>query len=119
MGLKDSGKRQNFTTGAVRDTQENKGRYDLLSIPAMRRLAQHMEKGADKYAERNWEKGIPASRCFSSAMRHMFQWMDGKGDEDHLAAAMWNIMVIMHFEERKPEMIDVPERSSDQEGVFE
>jgi len=106
--LPDSGKREDFDTGAVRDTQENKGRYDLITPIGMRRVAIHYERGAQKYDERNWEKGIPASRCFSSAKRHLDKWLMGMDDEDHLAAAVWNILAIMHFEEVLPEMIDRP-----------
>lgn len=105
--LHDSGERQEFDTGAVRDPQQGKGRYDLISPYALKRLALHYEAGAAKYDDRNWEQGIPASRCFSSAVRHLFQWLAGQRDEDHLAAAAWNIFAIIHFEEVKPEMIDV------------
>lgn len=107
--LEDSGARKEFETGAVRDIQEDKGRYDLLSPYALKRVAVHYERGGVKYAERNWEKGIPASACFSSAIRHLFRWLAGERGEDHLAAAVWNIMSIMHFEEVMPEMIDTPE----------
>jgi hypothetical protein len=30
--VKDSGKRQNFKSGSVRDSREKKGRYDLTAI---------------------------------------------------------------------------------------
>lgn len=105
--IHDSGERQEFDTGAIRDPSKGKGRYDLISPYALRRLALHYEAGAGKYTDRNWEKGIPMSRCFSSAVRHLFQWVTGQKDEDHLAAAAWNIFAIMHFEEVKPEMLDI------------
>lgn len=35
MTLQDSGKREEFSTGAVRDTQENKGRCDLLPLDCL------------------------------------------------------------------------------------
>src|SRR5262245_60354782 len=44
--LQDSGVRQQFETGAVRDTQSGKGRFDLLPPAAMLRIAKHFEKGA-------------------------------------------------------------------------
>ncbi len=105
--LEDSGERQQFDTGAVRDPAEGKGRYDLITPHGLRRLALHYEAGAKKYDDRNWERGIPASRCFSSAVRHLYRWLNGERKEDHLAAAAWNIFAIMHFQEEKPEMIDV------------
>lgn len=105
--LHDSGERQQFNTGAVRDPAKGKGRYDLISPHALKRLALHYEAGAEKYADRNWEKGIPMSRCFSSAVRHLFQWLAGMRNEDHLAAAAWNVFAIMHFEAVKPGMMDI------------
>lgn len=97
--VKDSGKRQSFDTGAVRDIQEGKGRYDLLSPIFMKRLAQHTENGAKKYGDRNWEKGIPVSRYLDSAIRHLFAYIEGNRDEDHLAAVAWNVQGAIHTEE--------------------
>ena len=37
--LDDSGERQQYATGAVRDLATGKGRYDLISPIALRRLA--------------------------------------------------------------------------------
>lgn len=97
--IKDSGEQQEFKTGAVRDTHEGKGRYDLISVIFKRRLARHTAEGALKYGERNWEKGMPLSRCLDSAMRHLDNFLEGDDEEDHLAAAAWNLMVMIHVEE--------------------
>jgi hypothetical protein len=97
--LKDSGERQAFDTGAVRDTQTGKGRFDLMSPIALRRVAEVYRKGAEKYAERNWEKGMPISRCLDSALRHLNQYREGLRDEDHLGQAAWNVMAAIHYEE--------------------
>ncbi len=97
--IKDSGKREDFPTGAVRDTEEGKPRYDLISVPAMTRLAHHLRKGAEKYNARNWEKGMDYSRLYSSALRHLMQWSAGDRDEDHLAAVLFNVMALAHFDE--------------------
>ena len=56
FGMKDSGKRQKFDTGAVREPTENKGRYDLISPIALKRLAVVYEKGA-----KNTEKRLDQS----------------------------------------------------------
>ncbi|MDE1855035.1 MAG: hypothetical protein KGH57_01795 [Candidatus Micrarchaeota archaeon] len=97
--LKDSGKKQVFDSGAQRDSRDGKGRYDLIPNTALRRLAFIYEKGALKYGERNWEKGMPISRFLDSALRHINQHIEGKRDEDHLAQAMWNIAGAIHTEE--------------------
>lgn len=89
--IKDSGKRQEFETGARRDVQDGKGRFDLLDFYALQRLAIHLEKGAAKYGEHNWRKGIPLSRFLSSGARHLHQLIDGQTDEDHAAAVLFNL----------------------------
>jgi hypothetical protein len=97
--VKDSGQRQEFETGSRRDTRVGKGRYDLLSPLALRRIARHFESGSVKYGDRNWEKGQPQSRYLDSALRHLFTYLEGKRDEDHLAAAAWNVLCMIHGEE--------------------
>ena len=98
--VKDSGKRQNFNTGSVRDTNTGKGRFDLVAPYAMLRLAQHYENGAVKYNPRNWELGQPLSRYLDSAFRHLIKVAMGLEDEDHLNAATWNIMAITETQMR-------------------
>ena len=106
--MKDSGQREHFNTGAVRDVREGKGRYDLITPYGLRRLAVVYERGAKKYADRNWEKGMPHCRYADSAMRHLQQWLQGDSDEDHLAHAAWNLFAIMHMQEIHPELDDRP-----------
>jgi hypothetical protein len=89
--IKDSGKRRDFGTGAVRDVTPNKGRFDLLPWAVIRALAIHYQKGCEKYGDRNWEKGIPISSFIGdSNMRHFAQVIDGRFEENHLIAGIWN-----------------------------
>src|SRR6266446_7788264 len=91
---KDSGKREKFTSGMVRDTQENKERYDLLDWPMLERWAALMARGAKKYGEENWRKasGDAELRRFkASALRHCVKWFLDQKDEDHGAATFFNI----------------------------
>lgn len=115
---KDSGKREKHPTGAVRDIQEGKGRYDLISPFAIKRIAGVYERGSEKYADRNWEKGFVFSRCLNSALRHIFQYMMGMRDEDHLAQAAWNLMALLHFEETHPELDDMPHYVNEDKPVL-
>jgi hypothetical protein len=103
--VKDSGKRQQFKTGARRDTSEGKGRYDLLPTRAIKRLAKHYENGAKKYGDDNWLKGMPMKRMLDSAIRHLFKAAEGQIDEDHFTAAAWNILGIIEYQERIEEGI--------------
>lgn len=109
--VKDSGVREEFSTGSKRDTANGKGRYDLIPFFALHRLAVHYENGAKKYGDHNWRKGQPLSRYVSSALRHITKWAMGFRDEDHLSAAAWNIFSIIETEEmiargRLPQELD-------------
>jgi len=86
--------------GGTREAATGKGAYYLLPPEGIHRLAKHYESGAKKYNPRNWEKGIPFSRCSDSMLRHAFQWLAGDMSEDHLAAVAWNAMAIMTYQER-------------------
>jgi len=99
-GMTDSGKRQSFGKGmAIRDTADDKPRPDLISPFAEERQGHWLRMGAAKYAERNWERGMPFSRCVASLKRHVMCYQQGKRDEDHLAAIMFNAMALIHYEE--------------------
>jgi hypothetical protein len=98
--VKQTGKEYTkFATGSQRDNRVGKGRFDLLSPIVERRDAVHMENGARKYNARNWELGQTLSTYLDSAKRHLADFLEGKRDEDHLAAARWNIGALMHTEE--------------------
>jgi hypothetical protein len=98
--VKDSGERQSFQTGSVRDTRNGKGRYDLIPPYALYKLARHYENGAVKYGDRNWEKGQPLSRYLDSATRHLNCINMGLNDEDHFSAVVWNIFAIVETRKR-------------------
>ena len=98
--LKDSGNRRTFLTGAKRDRGEAKVRPDLISPFFKFRIGEWLRLGADKYGERNWEKGIPQSVCVESLERHLMQYQMGLEDEDHLAAIACNIMFLLHNDEK-------------------
>lgn len=108
--LKDSGKRQDFPTGSKRDLQDGKGRFDLVMLGwprALTLLAKHMEKGYKKYGtdpltgvpepawRNNWTRGQPLSRYLDSATRHLTKFCANETDEDHLTAAIWNLLSLL------------------------
>ena len=98
--IKDSGKRQSFDTGAVRDTQDGKGDLSLLPYYSILELAKHFQRGSQKYDKNNWRKGIPLSRFFDSCQRHMAKIAMGYTDEPHLEAALFNLMGYMETKKR-------------------
>jgi len=123
--VKDSGKREEFDTGAKRDTQEGKGRFDLLPVNAIFRLAKHFENGSRKYGDDNWRKGIPLKRYLDSMMRHSFKFAGGLEDEDHLSAIIWNACCLLETQEmirqgKLPKYLDnLPEQTLDLEDFEE
>lgn len=103
----DSGNHETYTSGMKRDTQEGKPRFDLIlpkSLPyqftMLTRWASLMERGAQKYGDRNWEKGNgfkELERAEASAFRHMVQWLNGETDEGHAAAVFFNSAAAEYF----------------------
>lgn len=92
MSIKDSGARQEFATGAVRDIQEGKGRCDLLPLDVVAPL-------------------IPAHDYRHRVVMSISDFME-KGDTRHLYAALewflevrrWDLYTMLlevsvHFEE--------------------
>lgn len=71
-------------------------------------VAKHYEDGAKKYAERNWQIGIPLHCYIDSGVRHYFKFMRGDDDEPHDRAFLWNMLGALWTHENKPEMIDLP-----------
>lgn len=96
--LIDSGIHLKKKSGALREKNEGKGRFDLISPYALLRVARIHEKGSKKYSPRNWEKGMKFSLFVDAALRHVIKYMMGMTDEDHLAQAVWNLDCLLHFE---------------------
>lgn len=92
--LPDSGKRSEFSTGAVRDASYGKGLPSAIPPRALMRLARRFEDGAAKYKRDNWKQGIPLSRYVDSLYRHLWAFMEGDATEDHLGAIIWNAVCL-------------------------
>lgn len=117
--IKDSGERTEFSSGAVRDLHSGKG--DMLSVPwaAMLRVSKRYENGAAKYGRYNYLKGIPVSSFIDSALRHLAKYVAGWDDEDHLAAAAFNVLGAIQMEEHNPDMCDLPWREGKRSFHYE
>jgi len=98
--IKDSGKRESFSSGMVRDTED--GKVDFLRVlegPMFKRWAEHLTKGAKKYKDvevgrANWTLAAGQEeyvRFRKSLFRHVILYLLGEEDEDHAAAVMFNI----------------------------
>lgn len=98
---KDSGRRQEYSTGMKRDLQDGKSNIYLwmpkcvpFNEQLIVRAGYAAQRGADKYGARNFELAETdeeLERFKSSALRHMLQWISGEVDEDHAAAVFFNL----------------------------
>jgi len=98
--VKDSGDRQQFVSGMVRDVTIGKVEcHRAFDGPMLERWVEHLTAGAAKYPDLNdgrpnWMLANGQAeelRFRESATRHFFQWMRGDTDEDHAAAVFFNI----------------------------
>jgi hypothetical protein len=99
----DSGQREAFASGMQRDTQNGKPRYDLIDRAFLKRWAELMARGAEKYGEENWRKAAGEAelkRFKASAIRHMFQYLEGDTTEDHAIAVAFNLAGALMVEEK-------------------
>lgn len=79
--------------------------WHLLPGDAIEEIVKVLQFGANKYSERNWEKGMLWSRCFSALMRHMWAWWRGEECDpetglSHLAHAGCCILFLLAYEKR-------------------
>ena len=83
-------------------------KQDLIFAKAMMDLSVHYKNGALKYAERNWEKGLPVHSFIDSAIRHLCKEMLGWDDEPHDIAVMWNLYGAIWTLQHYPHLNDLP-----------
>jgi hypothetical protein len=106
---KDSGARQQFESGMVRDVTTGKIEWHRTSDgPMHKRWAELLTRGNVKYPD--VEPGVPnwtlangdaeRARFKQSAYRHFMQWYRDEIDEDHAAAVFFNINGYEYVKER-------------------
>lgn len=84
---------------------QDKLKWHLLPGDALNEVVKVFQFGADKYGERNWEKGMGWSRLFSAIMRHMWAWWrrnphDEETGLSHLAHAACCVLFLLAYEIR-------------------
>lgn len=89
------------SSGAQRE-KLNSPRYDLMPARLVNdyygSVAEH---GLNKYAPRNWEKGLPQSQIAASLQRHLWAYMEGENlDPDsklpHVGHILWNAVALLY-----------------------
>lgn len=88
-----------------RKDDSGKLRMDLIPPEVEEMLALVLTKGASKYADRNWEKGIKYSRVYAALRRHLLAWMKGEEIDSewglpHLAHAYCCLTFLLTYELR-------------------
>lgn len=91
------------TKSGAKRANGGKIRWDLMPIAPMRDTAMIWTFGADKYGDRNWEKGFDWSGPYASLQRHLQAWFAGEDFDpesgmSHLAHAACNLMMLQQFE---------------------
>lgn len=103
------------TTGGQKGTKLE--RYDLIPVGPLAEVARIYGKGAQKYADRNWEKSYKYSLSYAALQRHVNAFWAGE-DKDaetgcsHLAAAVFHCFALMQFQETNPEQDDRPKKGN-------
>lgn len=85
---------------------QGKLRVDLLPFDALEEIAKVLTFGAEKYGERNWEKGMDWNRCLASLLRHTWAWWRGEDIDPesglrHVAHMGCNALFIVTYVIRK------------------
>lgn len=95
---------------------DGKVRLELIPPEWLWGLGLVLTKGAEKYAPRNWEKGMDHGRVVGSLLRHLTQYQAGERyDKEtgchHLAMAAWNCLALMTYDIRAVGNNDLPQCS--------
>jgi hypothetical protein len=93
-----------FETGAVRSADRDAERWDLISPVGLKALARTYAEGAAKRGASNWENGMPVTDLLNHAIGHIYDFLSGDRNEDHLAHAAWNVIGAIHSLEVWPEL---------------
>lgn len=87
-------------------------RFTLIPVEAEEAEARVWMKGAIKYGERNWEKGLSFLSILDSLDRHMKalkkgELIDSETGEPHAAHIRCNAAMLIVFEKTHPELNDL------------
>ena len=94
-----------------------KNRLDLIPPEWDAALGDVLTQGAKKYADRNWERGMPWSKMIGCAKRHRLKFEAGERYDPetgchHLAMSAWNLLALMVYDIRGIGENDLPKSVS-------
>ena len=115
-----------------KDDAEKLARFDLLPTEAITALAELYGRGAKKYDDRNWEKGIRFHRVFRALLGHIWAWWGGEeydreDGQHHLDSVAWNAFALRtyiarnmtHLDDRPKPFVDNTAADVKAEGAFQ
>lgn len=72
-------------------------RFDLIDPGAIKVLAQVLAYGAGKYGDSNWQAngGIPLKNHLNHLVRHVYLYLEGDTEEDHLGHVFCRAMMAL------------------------
>ena len=78
-------------------------RYDLIPVEPLAEVARIYGKGAEKYEDRNWEKGYDWGLSFAAMQRHAWAFWGGESVDPenrthHLASVVFHALALMEYE---------------------
>lgn len=88
-------------------------RFDLIPVRPLTDVARLYGRGAEKYADRNWELGYDWSLSYAALQRHVTQFWGGEDyDEEtgapHLACVVFHALALLEFMDTHPEFDNRP-----------
>ncbi len=83
-----------------------KARIDLIPPDVLLELGDLYTLGAEKYGDRNWEKGWDWGRCYAAMMRHGLAFWNGEQSDPvdgqhHLTSVIWNAIALLYYDRHK------------------
>lgn len=108
--------------GAGRKDDSGKLRFELLPPDAIEQIVFILTKGAEKYASRNWEKGLSYGRVYGALQRHLSEfWKGNDVDKEwqahHLAHAGCCVLFLLSYELRQMKEFDDRPQTTTVKGV--
>lgn len=96
-----------------RKDDKSKLRMDLIPVSALHGLAEVLTFGANKYDDRNWEKGLDWSRVYGAALRHLTKWWSGEDLDtesglNHLNHVLCCISFLVEYTQTHKDLDDRP-----------
>lgn len=81
---------------------EGKRKWSLVHFKSLEPMIEVLEYGANKYAPKNWQKGLDKSEILESLQRHVAKLFDGENiDQEsglhHIGHIMCNAMFYSYF----------------------